>query len=316
MTSTENDGFAPPPKHESEHAAEATPAAELTPVPRIPSRTPLYEAMNASRYFRQSIIREIEQITKTTLICYVSPHLEIRREDVVGMVDLLHNVTSGTAIDLLLHSPGGNIDAAEKLITLVRKRAGSAPVRVVVPDYAKSAGTLMALGADTLVMSDSSELGVIDPQIEVPSANGHLQNLSAQSYLDAFELHSKNLKAHPDDPVAQLMLSKMEPAMVRKLERMTERSRSIAVALLGSGMIKDEDDAKRIAGELSDTKKWHSHGQMIAHETARGLGLNVSYLPPHDQLWILYWRLFCLQLTAANGNIKLFEGAYASLPIA
>lgn len=292
-----------------------TPSAEPTPAPRIPSRTPLYEAMNASRYFRQSIIREIEQITRTTLICYVSPHLEIGREDVVAMVDLLHNTTPGTALDLLLHSPGGNIDAAEKLITLVRKRAGLATVRVIIPDYAKSAATLIALGADTIVMSDSSELGVIDPQIEMPDANGHLQNLSAQSYLDAFHLHAENLKADPDDPVARLMLSKMEPATVRKLERITKRSRSIAQALLESGMIKDAGEAERIAGVFSDTKRWHSHGQMIAQETARGVGLTISYLPPHDRLWALYWRLFCLQLTAAEGNIKLFEGSYASLPI-
>ncbi len=297
-------------------APSSTPPAQPTPAPRIPSRTPLYEAMNASRYFRQSIIKEIEQITGTTLICYVSPHLEIGREDVVGMVDLLHNVTPGTPLDLLLHSPGGNIDAAEKLITLIRKRAGNAPVRVVIPDYAKSAATLIALGADTIVMSDSSELGVIDPQVEMPDANGHSQNLSAQSYLDAFHLHSRNLREDPADPVALLMLSKMEPATVRKLERMTKRSRSIAEALLMSGMVKDTDEARRIAEVLSDTKKWHSHGQMIAQETARGLGLKISYLPPHDDLWTLYWRLFCLQLTAADGNIKLFEGAYASLPIA
>ena len=82
----------------------------------------------------------------------------------------------------------------------------------------------------TIVMSDSSELGVIDPQIDMPNPNGHLQSLSAQSYLDAFHLHAKNLKENPNDPVARLMLSKMEPATVRKLERVTKRSRSIAEA--------------------------------------------------------------------------------------
>lgn len=291
------------------------PAPEPTPAPKVPSKTPLYEAMNAARYFRQSVIKQIEQTTSTTLICYVSPNSEIHREDVIGMVDLLHNVIPGTPIDLLLHSPGGNIDAAEKLITLIRKRAGNAPVRVIVPDYAKSAATLMALGADAIVMSDSSELGVIDPQIDMPNANGHLQSLSAQSYLDAFHLHAKNLKDNPEDPVAHLMLSKMEPTTVRKLERMTKRSRAIAEALLATAMIKDEGEATRIANELSDTKKWHSHGQMISHEAAGKIGLSVTYLPPHDNLWQLYWRLLCLQLTAANGPVKLFEGSYASLAL-
>lgn len=316
MTPTEDAEPTPPAGNvQPTYVPTPVPAPQPTPAPKVPSKTPLYEAMHAARYFRQTVIKQIEQITATTLICYVSPNSEIHRDDVIGMVDLLHNVIPGTPIDLLLHSPGGNIDAAEKLITLIRKRAGTAAVRVIIPDYAKSAATLIALGANTVVMSDSSELGVIDPQIDMPNANGHLQNLSAQSYLDAFHLHAKNLKENPDDPVARLMLSKMEPATVRKLERVTKRSRSIAEALLATAMVKDEDEATRVASELSDTKKWHSHGQMIPHEAASKIGLSVTYLAPHDDLWQLYWRLFCLQLTAANGPVKLFEGSYASLAL-
>lgn len=278
-------------------------------------RTPLYEAQHAPRYARQALIKEIEDETSATLICYVAPHHEIDRTDTVAMVDLLHNITPGSPIDLLLHSPGGDIDAAEKLITLVRKRAGSSPVRVVVPDFAKSAATLIALGADEVVMSDSSELGAIDPQVELPDSNGHPMSLSAQSYLDAFHLHAERLKADPSDPVAAVMLSKMEPATVRKLERIVERSRSIAEALLVQAMVKDSAQAQRIATELSDTTKWHSHGQMISHEAATGVGLTVRYMAPNDPLWQKYWLLYCLQLWAADGKIKLFEGSFASLPM-
>lgn len=292
-----------------------TPPAEPTPAPKVPTRTPMFEAMNASRYARQTLIKEIEGVTSTTLICYVAAHLEIERTDVVAMVDLLHNITPGTPVDLLLNSPGGDIDAAEKLSLLIRKRAGKAPVRVIVPDFAKSAATLIALGANTILMSDTSELGAIDPQVDVADANGHLQTLSAQSYLDAFHLHADNLKNDPDDPVARLMLGKMEPATVRKLERMTERSRSIAEALLGQSMIKDTNQAAQIAKQLSDTNRWQSHGQMISHENARGLGLDITYLAPHDQLWTMYWRLYSLQLWSANDKVKLFESNWASLPM-
>lgn len=287
-----------------------------TPGPKLPTKTPLYEAINVARYARQFLIKEIEKVTDSTLICYISPSpLQIDRTDVLGVVDLLHNITPGTAIDLLLHSPGGNIDAAEKLITLIRKRAGTAPVRVIVPDYAKSAATLIALGANIIVMSDSSELGAIDPQVELPDSHGQTSILSAQSYLDAFHLHAARLKEDPNDPVARLMLEKMEPATVRKLERITKRSRAIAEDLLKQAMVKDEDEAVTIAGKLIDTKHWHSHGQMISHETAAGLGLNISYLAPHDDLWAMYWRLYCLQVWATDNKTKLFESSYASLSI-
>ncbi len=303
------------PADQSGYVPTPPPRPTPTPAPKGPTRTPLYEAMNAERYARQTLIKEIEKVTDTSLICYISGGPQIDRTDVIGVVDLLHNITPGTAIDLLLHSPGGNIDAAEKLILLIRKRAGTAPVRVIVPDYAKSAGTLVALGANTIVMSDSSELGAIDPQVDLPDSNGHLQQLSAQSYLDAFHLHADRLKSDPTDEVARLMLSKMEPAIARKLERMTKRSHSIAEALLGEAMVKDIGQATAIANQLSDTKKWHSHGQMISHETARGLGLNVTYLAPHDDLWTMYWRLFCLQLWSTTGNVKLFESSWASLAV-
>lgn len=302
-----------PPKEAPPFVPTPSTQASPTPAPRTPSKTPLYEAMHAERYARQQLIRDIEAKTGSALICYVAPiPQQISRTDVVAMVDLLHNIVPGTPIDLLLHSQGGDIDAAEKLATLIRKRAGSSRVRVIVPDFAKSAATLIALGADTIVMSDSSELGAIDPQVDLPDSAGHTSTLSAQSYLDAFHLHAQALRDDPNDPVAALMLGKMEPATVRKLERITTRSRGIAQDLLQQAMVKDEAEAASIAAALSDTKRWHSHGQMISHENAHGLGLNVTYLAPHDEIWLLFWRLYCLQLWVADKR-TLFEGSFASL---
>ena len=54
---------------------------------------------------------------------------------------------------------GGKADSAEKLVRMVRSKVGAAALRIIVPDFAKSAGTLMVLGADSVVMSDMSELG-------------------------------------------------------------------------------------------------------------------------------------------------------------
>src|SRR5580704_15493804 len=125
----------------------------------------MFTAMNAVRYQRQDLIREINGREKTELICYVGGfNTEIDRDDVVGFVDLLHNIGQGSAIDLLLHTPGGDVDACEKLISLIHAKTGPQPFRVIVPDMAKSAGTLMALAANLILMSTSSELGMIDPQ--------------------------------------------------------------------------------------------------------------------------------------------------------
>lgn len=279
-------------------------------------RTPFFEAMQAARYQRQILIREIEDITLRKLICYIAdPNAFIDKTDAPPMVDLLHNITPGTPIDLMIHTPGGDIDAAEKLITLVRNRAGGREVRVLVPDFAKSAGTLIALGADKVLMGDASELGAIDPQVMLPDSQGVVVAHSAQNYLDAFAEHAEALRRQPGDPVAALMLSKMEPAIVRKLERMMDRSRAIAEDLLSQAMVRDAKQARKIAKGLNNTKKWHSHGQMISHSRAKGAGLAVEYMGAESELWSRVWRLYCLQITSVVSRAKLFESDIASLMV-
>ena len=97
------------------------PLPEPTRPTKAPSKTPAFQAMHALRYRRQDLIRAIEQKTGRQLICYVAGlHTMISRDDVVFLVDLLHNARRGEDLDLLLHTGGGDMDAAEKLISMVR----------------------------------------------------------------------------------------------------------------------------------------------------------------------------------------------------
>jgi ClpP class serine protease len=64
-------------------------------------------------------------------------------------------------IDLVLHTPGGLVLAAEQIATAVTNHPG--PVTIHVPHYAMSGGTLIALGADQIVMAPSAVLGPVDP---------------------------------------------------------------------------------------------------------------------------------------------------------
>ena len=273
--------------------------------------------MNTARYGRQSLIRDIEASTGNTLLCMVSEHGQIQRGvTTAGIVDLLHNVPHGKPIDLLLNSPGGDIDTAEKIITLIRKRAEAAPVRVIVPDYAKSAATLIALGANQVVMSHTSELGPIDPQVELTGINGVKTTHSAQNYVDSYDKHAKKLRKHPDDPVARLMLDMLDPVVLKKLKRTIKRSTVIASALLQTAMIKDVEKADEAAKKLADTNQWHSHGQMIGHEQCTKIGLEVSHQNPKSDVWERIWRLYCLQLAALQqDHHTLFESNIASLSL-
>ena len=62
----------------------------------------------------------------TTLICYVaSLETEIDRNDVLGFMEVLHNISENTPIDLLLSTGGGDVDACEKLVRLILAKAFS-----------------------------------------------------------------------------------------------------------------------------------------------------------------------------------------------
>lgn len=272
------------------------------------SKTPLYSAFNASRYVRQQLIRDIETVTGNKLLCYVAT-TEIDRDDVMFFVDMIHNVPKGSAIDLMLHTPGGDVDAAEKLIELLRNRVGAAKLRVIVPDRAKSAGTLIALGADTIMMSDTSELGTIDPQFVSKDARGNEVHYSIFDYLSSYETYAEQLRKSPEDPVAKAMFDKFDPALLNKFKQVQSRARTF-----GENQLKRRGlNYTAIVSALMDTKTYPSHGQMIGAEHAAVIGLKVEALQMDDPLWQSLWQLYChYRLSLADSVYKIFESAYAS----
>jgi len=299
----------PPSSPAEESFAQPVAAAESVPA-SLPKKTPMFEAIHASRYHRQALIKSIEDHWGRRLICYVSGRAAtIDRDDVAGFMELLHNIQPEENVDLLLHTGGGDVDAAEKLMALVQATVGRGQLRVIIPDFAKSAGTLMILGADTFIMSDSSELGTIDPQIWADDGRGNIICHSVLSYLDAYKAHADALREDPSDPVARLMLSKLDPTTLRHYETIRDRARTYA-----EGQLRRKGrNFSQITSDLMDIGKWPSHGQMIKWQDAKDIGLPVDYFPPRSEQWQTYWRLYCLLRLAVKDKQNIFESTYASL---
>jgi ClpP class serine protease len=97
----------------------------------------------------------------------------IRYIDVNDSEDVLRAIKltdSECPIDLIVHTPGGLVLAAGQIAHALRRHA--AKVTVFVPHYAMSRGTLIALGADEIVMDPNAVLGPVDPQIgQSPAAS-------------------------------------------------------------------------------------------------------------------------------------------------
>ena len=278
-----------------------------------PSKTPFFEAEHADRYARQHLICQIEEEVGHRVICYIAgKSTDIHRDDVLGFADLLCRIPPGSGVDLVLHSLGGDPDAADKLIKMVRDRVGEAVLRVVVPDHAKSAATLMALEADSIVMSNTSELGPIDPQIRFRDRDGSDVYYSAFSYIEAFHHFKGILDKNPSDQSALLMMGQLEPHVLVELERIVSRTRTLAENLLGGS---STILYTAVVDELLTPGLDRTHGQVITAQRAAKLGLNIEYLSPDDPTWKMYWKLYCLQRREVQDDKKLFESACVSLTI-
>ena len=123
---------------------------------------------------RASLIREIEQKRATRVITLIHRQEVVsllgiplsRYIDVEDSVDVLRAIRltdPKTPIDLVVHTPGGLVFAAQQIAMAMHRHPGK--VTVVVPHYAMSGGTLLALAADEVLMDTNAVLGPVDPQI-------------------------------------------------------------------------------------------------------------------------------------------------------
>jgi hypothetical protein len=283
-------------------------------------RSPLYEALNARRYQRQDLIRKIEEQTGRRLAVYFAntEHYAsgVSQSDIAPFQDVLYDCNGQCDLDVLLQSPGGDIDSAEKLVYMIRERVSS--LRILVVERAKSAGTLIALAADDILMSSTSELGPIDPQVTVFAADGRPLARPARSFLDGLEQIKRSVASEGVlNPAYYPLLSQLDPALLDFCEKAIRRSEQFAEKWLTRYMLKEDvDRAKEIAKRLTDVEQYRSHGMVIDWKEARDMGLKVSFLPTDDplcrQLWSLHlaYHIECQQQNFS----KVFETRRVSIP--
>jgi hypothetical protein len=166
-------------------------------------------------------------------------------------------------------------------------------------------------------MSDASELGPIDPQIILTDADGtNPFQHSVLTYLDAFKTHSETLKKDPSNVAAKIMLSKLDPSMLKSFEAAKERARKCAEAQLRQGMFKNGGNySSTVSKLLGEPDQWLSHGQPIYWSDAGDskIGLNVTYYAPDSPVWQEYWQLYSLQREVVTKRQKLYESNRVSL---
>jgi len=270
--------------------SEATPAKERFPrSPLIPSQSPKFWVKEKDRYLRQLLINDIQSATGRPIFVYFAQLDQIiNHTDPDDLAEILSGLP-GDEADLFIQTPGGNVDATEKLIGILRQRLKS--WRVIVPSWAKSAGTVIALSSNEILLGINSELGPIDPQW---LANG-------------LNIPCEILGKDPSQPYHIQQLAQLA----------VKRMRQLATTLLEKGMMKGKSaqEIEDVLKKISTADGYMSHGAVIDYDEAKSLGLAVSYLKPDDDLWKQLWLLYCMYDydTKANSIGRIIEGAKFSI---
>jgi ClpP class serine protease len=212
---------------------------------------------------RQGALRAIEQARHSRVITMIHRQETMsflgfpiaRYIDIEDSEDLLRAIRftpPEMPIDLVLHTPGGLVLAAEQIAFALKRRAGK--VTVFVPHYAMSGGTLVALAADEIVMDPNAVLGPVDPQLGTAQSS-----FAAASVVKALE------QPNPNRDDTTLILGDLAQKALRQVHE------TVRKLLLEHHT---EADAERIATAIS-SGQW-THDYPLDVDELKELGISVG----------------------------------------
>jgi hypothetical protein len=268
--------------------------------------------MNENEDTRRGLLGDIEKLTETKIIAYLanpnaSPNF-IDHNDPMFLNDILECVGDTDSLGVIIDSPGGEANIAEKLAMMCREHCKN--LKAIIPNSAKSAATMWALASDRILMGYLSEIGPIDPQIRMVDPQGRITFVPAQSIIDSIGQLNSMLKSGVDQRIAIGLIQKLDPAIIDVADKAIQFSIKFAETWLQKYMLNDnQKKAKEIAVALSDNRRWYVHGKRIGIREATELGLKVDSVDRKSKLWKLLWEYYSRAQMMMNvtGAIKIFE---------
>lgn len=235
-------------------------------------------------------------------------YLSITHEDINGLMSALHGMTWERGLTLVLHTAGGSINATESIVAYLRSKFNS--IEVIVPTLAMSAGTMISLACEKVVLGHHSQLGPIDPQMNYGG-----KSFSARAVVSQFETAKMDIVGDPlkdirgDIQMAHLwvpILQSLAPSLIQEAKNALEYSEEMvarwAKDYMFCGHLDAEEKGKRVAQHFNDATLHKSHGHRIGREEARAQGVVVENLEDHDALQEAVLTLYHLTTIAFDNS--------------
>lgn len=208
--------------------------------------------------------------------------MQITAEDLNGLMATMHGMDWSKGLALLLHTPGGVTNATETLVAYLRSKFDF--IEVIVPALAMSAGTMISLAANQIVMGRQSQLGPIDPQMQI---GGRIA--SARAIVDQFEMARDEILVDPRAAhVWAPIVANLGPSLLIEARNALEYGERMVGKWVSERMLSGEKDAcekgAKIAKHFNDAGVHKSHGRRIDREEARTHGVKVLDLEEEQAL--------------------------------
>ena len=271
------------------------------------ARSPLYEAHHAPRYERQELIRQYQEAYGCRLVVVADILIP---NSVTLLEETLYDADPAEDLHVMLATPGGDGETAIRLVRQAQSRCQT--LTAIVPDQAKSAGTLFVLGADHIFMGPTSDLGPVDPQFLL--ADGSLG--AARAIIAAVEDAETRIQTNPHTyPLHAALLADISALMVQQARDALARTTDQVAEALSCVRARTRDEVERMAESLhgpliGDTQ---SHGATISAKAAKSFGLPVREAAHSDPQWRDLWRLWMKY--RALGDAQVYEGENASVVV-
>jgi len=276
----------------------------------LPAQSPLFHAEHAQRYQRQELIGTYEQRFDCRLIVVIDA---IFPESIPKLEELLYDADPGQDMHMMLYSPGGDGETAIRMVRSVQARCRN--LTVIVPDYAKSAATLLVMGAHCILMGPTSDLGPVDPQFRI--GHGETEALvSAKDIIAAVTQAEEAVAARPDTfPLHAALLSDVTALQVQQARSALERTADLVEEALKSNPGRTKAQVARLKAKLMDPliSLPKEHSAVFGAQAAKAAGLPVEIVDPRSDQWRMVWRLFAkYRVMNAGPGGSVYEGLKAS----
>lgn len=196
-----------------------------------------------------------------------------------GFMNAIHVLSREKGLDLILHTPGGDVAATESIIDYLH-RMFDGNIRAIIPQIAMSAGTMIACACKSIIMGKQSNLGPIDPQFGAISARG---------VKEEFERAMREVSEDPSRAaIWKSIIGKYHPTFIAQCENACDWARDLVIKWLSEHMFAQYDDPQSKATYVTDelVKIGHNtaHSKHISIGEAKSIGLVIEEMEEDNEL--------------------------------